>query len=159
MAKPKKIKKDKSAKASVPCVRIKVGAPRGGATKDGSCTTVGTGVVKGSVDLRREYGTTSKSVEACGVHARGPNKGKPKPCNKPCNTLSKRCPVQLVFAEGQPTLRFCRSKGEPGYVQPISSAAEAVKISGEACRHWAKHKSFDKFFPAGTPLRGPKKRR
>lgn len=156
MAKPKK---DKTARASVPCVRVKIGAPKGGATRDGSCTTVGTGAIKGSVDLRREYGTTSKSVEACGVHRSGPDKGKPKPCNKPCNTLSKRCPVQLVFAEGQPTLRFCRTKGQPGFVKPISSAAEAVKISSAACHHWAQHKSFDGYFPKDTPLRGARRRR
>ncbi len=156
MAKPKK---NKSARASVPCVRVKVGAPRGSARDEGGCSVVGTGAVKGSVDLRREYGTTSKSIEACGVHHRGPRKGQPKPCTKPCNTLSVRCPVQLVFDGGQPSLRFCISKGEPGYIKGVSSAAEAVKLSTAACQHWAKKGSFKGFFAKGTPLKGARPRR
>lgn len=62
----------------------------------------------------------------------------------PCGTARKTCPVQLVFDHGQPKLRFCRAKGEPGRLVAVSSAEEAQRVASKACACWRKTKSFDR---------------
>jgi len=133
----------------VPCLRVVVGGKTGktGQADAKSCAIVGEsrgGV--GKFNLGKKYGSTSKTVAT-------PKK------NKPCAGALKRtgCPVQLAFEDGQPFLRFCTTEKQPGYRVDVSNAAEAVKVADAACSTWKATGKFD--FPAGTPLRGSRKRK
>lgn len=72
------------------------------------------------------------------------------PSGTACGTLRETCPVQFVWKAGKPHLRFCRSqiatsgtktgkpipvKG-PGYLFPVTSVEEAVRLSEGACSRW-----------------------
>jgi hypothetical protein len=59
-------------------------------------------------------------------------KGKDDPCGSDRST----CPVQLVWVEGKPNLRFCIRKNQPGYLVPVKNVKEAMEISGKACSKW-----------------------
>jgi hypothetical protein len=55
--------------------------------------------------------------------------------------------VQFVWRDGKPNLRFCGTKltasGQPnpkpgpGWLVPVASVQEAVKLSEEACERWS----------------------
>jgi hypothetical protein len=76
--------------------------------------------------------------------------GRPKEAGK---KTRKTCPVQLIFDRGQPKLRFCLAQGRPGKVIAVSSAEEAQRVAGEACRCWARNrKQFGQCLPADAPL-------
>lgn len=76
-----------------------------------------------------------------------------KSFSAPCGTARKTCPVQLVFDRGQPKLRFCRTKNEPGHLVAVSSAEEAQRIASEACDCWRKNrKSFKHCAVSSGPL-------
>lgn len=65
------------------------------------------------------------------------------------------CPVQLIYKNGQPYLRFCLAQKRPGKVIAVSSADEAQRVSAEVCKCWRKNrKQFGKCLPASTPLGG-----
>jgi hypothetical protein len=53
----------------------------------------------------------------------------------PCSQRST-CPVQLVWVDGKPNLRFCRELGKPGYLVPVPDVKEAMRISDAACAKW-----------------------
>ena len=55
---------------------------------------------------------------------------------KPCSEARKACPVQLVWREGKPHLRFCRLVGKPGYLVPVDSPEQAHQLSKKACSTW-----------------------
>jgi len=55
---------------------------------------------------------------------------------KPCESDRSTCPVQLVWVKGKPNLRFCMKKDEPGYLVPVNSVREALKLSDTACERW-----------------------
>jgi hypothetical protein len=146
-----KIKKNKSEKATVPCLRVDIGAKPGktGKTDAAGCVIVGESRAgAGRFALKKEYGSTSKSVD----YIDGRRKTAPKPCQG--TKKRKTCPVQLVFDQGQPFLRFCRQDNEAGFRVDVNSPEEATKAAKDACSHWATHGSFDTFFPEGAPLRG-----
>jgi hypothetical protein len=80
------------------------------------------------------------------------------PSNKPCGTSRKTCPVQFVWRDGKPNLRFCKTlitfEGEgadqkritrptpgPGWLVPVKSAQEAAKLAKEACERWTANKN------------------
>jgi hypothetical protein len=54
----------------------------------------------------------------------------------PCGSPRATCPVQLVWVEGKPNLRFCKVQGEPGYMVPVKDVSEAMRVSDEACENW-----------------------
>jgi hypothetical protein len=54
----------------------------------------------------------------------------------PCGSPRSTCPVQLVWVDGKPNLRFCRELGKPGHLVPVSNISEAMKISDAACAKW-----------------------
>lgn len=54
----------------------------------------------------------------------------------PCGSPRATCPVQLIWIDGKPNLRFCKVQGEPGYTVPVSNVREAMEISNEACKDW-----------------------
>ena len=56
--------------------------------------------------------------------------------SKPCGSARSTCPVQLVWVDGKPNLRFCKQLGEPGYLVPVKDVKEAMKISTDACAQW-----------------------
>lgn len=62
--------------------------------------------------------------------------------NKPCAQERKGCPVQLVFQNGQPHLRFCKKagSGKPGHLVPVSSADEAQRLAADACKCWKRNR-------------------
>jgi hypothetical protein len=151
-----KIKKNKSSKATVPCLRVDIGAKPGktGKTDAEGCAIVGESRVGvGGFSLKKEYGSTSKSVDFID----GRRKKPPKPCQG--TKKRKTCPVQLVFDKGQPFLRFCRKDNEAGFRIDVNSPGEATKQAKAACDHWVQHGTFDTFFPENAPLRGARKRR
>jgi len=69
------------------------------------------------------------------------------PKSKPCGTSRKTCPVQFVWREGKPHLRFCKTRMTedglpapapgPGWLVPIKSADEAAKLAKSACERWS----------------------
>lgn len=59
-----------------------------------------------------------------------------KGSNDPCASDRSTCPVQLVWVNGRPNLRFCKTKKKPGYLVPVKSVSEAMRISDEACKKW-----------------------
>jgi len=65
--------------------------------------------------------------------------GKPdtycKPTSKPCEDRSS-CPVQLVWLEGRPHLRFCVTPDHPGHVVGVESAHDAQALAKKACANW-----------------------
>jgi len=62
----------------------------------------------------------------------------------PCDQLRAQCPVQLIFVQGQPTLRFCKKKSRPGYLVPVSSPAQAQSLAEKACRAWKTPKNTNR---------------
>lgn len=54
----------------------------------------------------------------------------------PCGSPRATCPVQLVWVNGKPNLRFCKEQGEQGYMVPVNNVQEAMRISDDACRDW-----------------------
>lgn len=55
---------------------------------------------------------------------------------KPCSEARKACPVQLVWVEGKPHLRFCKLVGQPGYMVPVDSPEQGYALSKKACGKW-----------------------
>lgn len=135
--------------ANVPCLRVVVGGKTGatGQRDANACAIVGESRGAASkFNLGKKYGSTSKSVAT-------PKK------NKPCLGTKNRkgCPVQLAFEDGQPFLRFCTTEKQAGYRLDVDSPAEAIKAAEAACATWQATGKFD--FPAGTPLRGTRRRK
>jgi hypothetical protein len=102
------------------------------------------------------------------------------PKGKPCGTSRKTCPVQFVWREGKPHLRFCKTRMTedglpapapgPGWLVPMKTAAAASKLAKEACARWSAPKyAFDEddevvklareAFPESGGLGGRGKRR
>jgi hypothetical protein len=59
----------------------------------------------------------------------------------PCASKRTTCPVQLIYKDGQPMLRFCTKAGNrrPGHVIPVNDAMEAQRIAAAACQCWKQH--------------------
>lgn len=149
----KKAPKPKIARdtvATVPCLRVVIGAKPGktGQTDGKHCAIVGESRgTSAKFDLGRKYGSTSKSVTT-------PKK------NKPCLNALKRagCPVQLALDNGQPFLRFCTINGKPGHRVDVNTPGEAVAKSNEACAVWKQTGKFPEF-PSETKLQGRRAKR
>lgn len=54
---------------------------------------------------------------------------------KPCGDRAS-CPVQLVWLDGKPNLRFCDTQGQPGNLVPVKDVDEAVAYANKACEAW-----------------------
>jgi hypothetical protein len=54
----------------------------------------------------------------------------------PCGSPRATCPVQLVWIDGKPNLRFCKEQGKPGYMVPVPDVKEAMRVSEAACAKW-----------------------
>lgn len=94
------------------------------------------------------------------------------PQANPCAQSRKTCPVQLVYRDGKPNLRFCITAGnkKPGFLVPVQTAREANQLAEDACAHWRKsgkkftksnpaHKLAVKAYPKEKGLGGKKKRK
>jgi hypothetical protein len=55
--------------------------------------------------------------------------------SKPCGDRAS-CPVQLVWLEGKPNLRFCNEQDEPGYLVSVKDPAQATIYAKKACEAW-----------------------
>lgn len=75
-------------------------------------------------------------------------KAQSDPCGDPKNPRTG-CPVQLVFIEGAPNLRFCEKPGEPGYLVPVDSPEHAEKIARKACEKWPNKPKASVSWPPG----------
>ena len=150
--------KKPSSTAKPPCLKVKIGAPRGqsGASEAG-CAVVGTGSFdRKAFNLGKKYKATSKTVDSLDGKFCGTNKhGRKVKCPPPCQGTANRntCPVQIAFDAGQPFLRFCRGAKQAGYRVDVDSPREALKVADKACAHWKSKGSFEGFFPSGTKLR------
>jgi hypothetical protein len=61
--------------------------------------------------------------------------------------LSKgKCTVQLNFIKGEPVLRLCSARGQPGRVIPLTDATAARKIAKAACKSFDANKMFPEIF-------------
>lgn len=69
-----------------------------------------------------------------------------KPKDDPCVTTRKGCPVQFIFVEGKPTLRFCTEPKKPGHIVPVDSPEEAQRLAEEACKDWKRGKKWSPTF-------------
>ncbi|MCP4243508.1 MAG: hypothetical protein GY772_23380 [bacterium] len=54
---------------------------------------------------------------------------------KPCSDRVS-CPVQLVWVDGKPNLRFCNEQGEPGNLVGVTDPAQATAYAKDACKDW-----------------------
>lgn len=73
--------------------------------------------------------------------------------------IRQSCPVQLVFVEGVPHLRFCYATGKPGPLVRATSPADAQKIAESTCACWHKNnRSFSKCKIKSAGLRGLRSR-
>jgi len=54
---------------------------------------------------------------------------------KPCSDRAS-CPVQLVWVDGKPNLRFCNEQGEPGNLVGVTDPAQATAYAKDACKDW-----------------------
>lgn len=69
----------------------------------------------------------------------GPLKPVPSHAKRPCMPSKGKgiekgtCRSELVFMDGGVRLRLCSDKGQPGPVVPVSSPAEATRVSREFC--------------------------
>lgn len=71
-----------------------------------------------------------------------------------------KCPVQLVWKDGQRHLRFCFAHKKAGRLLPVDSPADALKTATAACKHWKKNLSWDGYAPLeGAQLGGTRKRK
>jgi hypothetical protein len=59
-------------------------------------------------------------------------------CKKddPCGSARVACPVQAIWINGRPFLRFCNELKKPGWIIPAPSVKEAQKIARKACAKW-----------------------
>lgn len=54
----------------------------------------------------------------------------------PCGSPRSTCPVQLVWVDGKPNLRFCKEQNKPGYLVPVKDVRDAMAVSNAACASW-----------------------
>lgn len=55
---------------------------------------------------------------------------------EPCAVPRRTCPVQLVWINGKPNLRFCKSVKAPGHLVPVKNVKDAMELSAKACELW-----------------------
>lgn len=71
---------------------------------------------------------------------------------KPCQASSKEgrrsCPVQLVWRDGSPYLRFCTETNKPGHLVAVDNPRDAQGLAARACAQW---KRDGKRFTADNP--------
>lgn len=116
-----------------------------------------------------EYTLCATGDEACAAAAAkrglttarvrhtGPTDARPsgfdyKSTGKPCSgdrfgvKDPKKCPVQVFWSGGKMAIRLCSKKGEKGKVIQLGTDAKKTRaLTEKACRHWAKHLSWDGF--------------
>lgn len=70
--------------------------------------------------------------------------------SEPCKSKRKGCPVQLVFKDSKPFVRFCRraGNGKPGWLVAAKSPDHARELVGKACAQWKRTRSFTSSNPA-----------
>lgn len=128
------------------CVRVTVEAVR---KKDTKTQRRGE-LYQKKVDLPYACPTGTKFLEERGRCSDG---SEPKPhvsCGargKPCSTVRQTCPVQFVFKNGEPHLRFCGERGKPAPLVKVTDPSQAQKLAQEACNRWEK---TAKRYPEGT---------
>jgi hypothetical protein len=74
------------------------------------------------------------------------NYSTPAPYCKADKLEKGKCTVQLNFIEGQPVLRLCSARGEPGRTIPLTDATAARKIAKAACKSFNADKMFPEVF-------------
>lgn len=57
----------------------------------------------------------------------------------PCGSARTGCPVQLIYKQGKPLLRFCTTKNRPGHVIHVKDAKSAASWAKKACQDWEKN--------------------
>jgi hypothetical protein len=70
----------------------------------------------------------------------------PAPYCKADKLTKGKCTVQLNFIKGQPVLRLCSARGEPGRTVPLTDATAARKFAKMACRSYNATKTFPATF-------------
>lgn len=73
----------------------------------------------------------------------------------PCKQSRATCPVQLIWVNGQPNLRFCGQTNRRAPSVPVSSPAQANDLARSLCSCWNNGKDFAQCaMPEGAVLRG-----
>jgi hypothetical protein len=71
----------------------------------------------------------------------------------PCKEKRRGCPLQLIFKDGQPYLRLCRTRKKPGVVVPVTTPEETFRLSKDLCACWkTNRRSFTKCTAKGAAL-------
>ena len=80
---------------------------------------------------------------------------------EPCRDAMKRtgCPLQLAIRDGQPFLRFCFAKKQPGYRVDVTSPLDARDQAARTCAAWEAGGKTFAFDPAQPLGRGGWRRR
>jgi hypothetical protein len=50
--------------------------------------------------------------------------------------LKGSCPIQWVWKQGKPALRFCHAHGKAGRIIPVRDAVDALEKSRKLCAEW-----------------------
>jgi hypothetical protein len=118
-----------------PCVKVSVAAVR---KKDTKKQKRGETYFK-KVDLPYACPTGTKFLEASGRCSDGSEPTPNRSCgsrSKPCSSVRQTCPVQFVFKNGEPHLRFCGERGKPAPLVKVEDPLQAQKLAQEACDEW-----------------------
>jgi hypothetical protein len=89
-------------------------------------------VVSPSTGLHPEMLNTKVSSTTCAVFNTKPLIGR---------GFKGSCPVQWIWKNGKPALRFCTAKGKPGRVIPVTDAADALQKARKLCAEWDQKKT------------------
>ncbi|MGL4258001.1 MAG: hypothetical protein ACRCSL_16830 [Microbacterium sp.] len=118
-----------------PCVKISVEAIR---KRDTKKQKRGETYFK-KVDLPYACPTGTKFLEAKGRCSDGSEPTLNRSCGsrgKPCSSVRQTCPVQFVFKNGDPYLRFCGERGKPAPLVKVENPTQAQALAQEACAEW-----------------------
>jgi len=59
-----------------------------------------------------------------------------------CHNLTRDCPMQMVFVEGQPHFRLCEKEKQPGPLVPIEDPSQLRRQAVDLCKCWDKEEKF-----------------
>lgn len=118
-----------------PCVQISVEAVR---KRDTKKQQRGEKYFK-KVKLPYACPTGTKFLEASGRCSDGSEPAPNRSCGSrgtPCSTVRQTCPVQFVFKNGEPHLRFCGARGKPAPLVKVENPTQAQALARKACAEW-----------------------
>lgn len=125
----------KPPERGTPCVRVNVEAIR---KRDTAKQKRGEKYLK-KVDLPYACPSGTKFIESRGRCSDGSEPVPNVSCGargRPCSSVRQTCPVQFVFKNGEPHLRFCGERGKPAPLVRVENPVQAQLLAQKACDTW-----------------------